>query len=40
MKLMVQNQIQGALGGGSSAGGAGGGVNAGQLMSLASKFLK
>lgn len=36
MKLMVQNQIKGALGG----GGAGGGVNPTQLMGLASKFLQ
>ncbi|KAL1411716.1 hypothetical protein Q8F55_002682 [Vanrija albida] len=35
MKLLVQNQIQGALG-----GGGGGGGGAGQLLGLASKFLK
>ncbi|CAK9780938.1 hypothetical protein CC85DRAFT_291601 [Cutaneotrichosporon oleaginosum] len=37
MKLLIQNQVQGALGGGTGSGG--NGPNIGQLMSIASKFM-
>jgi hypothetical protein len=37
MKLLIQNQVQGALGGDYNNGGHG--ANIGQLMNLASKFM-
>ncbi|BEJ16111.1 hypothetical protein CspHIS471_0507160 [Cutaneotrichosporon sp. HIS471] len=38
MKLLIQNQVQGALGGDHGSGG-GYGANVGQIMNLASKFM-